>query len=256
MITDNGPQFTAAEYAEFASRFEFHHVTSSPYHSRGNGKAESGVKTAKRLLKKARDGTKSFYMALLDHHNTPTEVIGLSPAQRLMSRRTRTLLPTNPKLLCPEVHDPQLVKEKIKLRKQRAKLYYDRTAKTLPDLMEGQPVLLQPTAVKVPWESGACLGKASDRSYLVENEAGNVVRRNRKVLQPAPQYTPAPQSAPAPTPAQVPTTSTKPASPPRRVMPSTPKASNAQQDIQPSFPQVVKRSRTGRVINPPQRLDI
>ena len=37
--------------------------------------------------------------ALLDWLNTPTECIGTSPVQRLMGRRTRTLLPTHENLL-------------------------------------------------------------------------------------------------------------------------------------------------------------
>ena len=52
VITDNGPQFRSQLYEDFANKWEFHHTTSSPYHSQSNGKTESAVKIAKKLLKK------------------------------------------------------------------------------------------------------------------------------------------------------------------------------------------------------------
>ena len=53
LVSDNGPQFANREFAEFAKNWEFQHVTSSPYHPKSNGKAESAVKVVKRLFKKA-----------------------------------------------------------------------------------------------------------------------------------------------------------------------------------------------------------
>jgi len=261
VITDNGPQFTSAEYAAFASKWEFHHATSSPYHSQGNGKAESGVKVAKMLLKKASADGKSFYLSLLDYRNTPTEVVGVSPAQRLMSRRTRTLLPTAAKQLCPEVQDPELIKDKIRLRRQRAKLYYDQGAKPLPDLEEGQSVLLQPQAVKTPWESGACLGRAGDRSYLVKTSGGSVLRRNRKFIRPRPNESSAPieVQTPAPIPPVVSLPPAQPATPARPEASPSPKDSASHieqsQELCAKSPQVV-RSRSGRPIKVPVRLDM
>ena len=52
VITDNWPQFQAQVYEEFAAKWGFNHVTSSPYHSRSNGKAEATVKIAKTCWKK------------------------------------------------------------------------------------------------------------------------------------------------------------------------------------------------------------
>jgi len=47
VITDNGPQFRSQRYEDFAKQWEFDHVTTSPYHSQSNGKAEAAVKIAK-----------------------------------------------------------------------------------------------------------------------------------------------------------------------------------------------------------------
>ena len=54
-ISDNGPQFDCHEFSRFACDYGFAMVKSSPYHSRGNGKAESAVKIAKNILKKSRE---------------------------------------------------------------------------------------------------------------------------------------------------------------------------------------------------------
>ena len=54
-LTDNGPQFISNEYKNFAQTYGFEHVTSSPYWSRSNGKAEATVNDAKSLLKKSHD---------------------------------------------------------------------------------------------------------------------------------------------------------------------------------------------------------
>ena len=44
---------------------------SSPHHSQGNGKAESAVKEAKKILRKCRASGSDAFLALLDHRNTP-----------------------------------------------------------------------------------------------------------------------------------------------------------------------------------------
>ena len=103
IVSDKGPQLVSQEFRRFAGEWEFKHVTSSPHHHKANGKAESAVKVTKNLFKKAlRDG-RDPWLALLECRNTPVETIGSSPAQRLMSRRTKTLMPTASTLLRPQV---------------------------------------------------------------------------------------------------------------------------------------------------------
>ena len=57
-ISDNGPQFVSEDFKTFSKEWAFTHVTSSPLHSQGNGKAESAVKIAKNLFKKAEKNNK------------------------------------------------------------------------------------------------------------------------------------------------------------------------------------------------------
>ena len=93
LVTDNGPQFSSAEFATFAQVWGFEHATSSPHYPQSNGKAENAVKTVKRLFLKCKEAGQSEYCALLDWRNTPTEGVGTSPAQRFLGRRCKTLLP-------------------------------------------------------------------------------------------------------------------------------------------------------------------
>ena len=132
---------------------------------------EAAVKSAKSLFKKAIKDDKDPWLALLDQRNTPTEQTGTSPPQQLMSRRTRTLLPTSTNLLHPKV--PENIEEKIKLRRQKAKLYFDRSTKELPEIQVGQDIRVAPLQKNGTWNHGTCVGKLSDRSYLVATEASN-----------------------------------------------------------------------------------
>ena len=71
LVTDNGPQFVSRDFLKFSKEWDFEHRTSSPHHSQSNGKAESAVKQAKKiLLKCSKTGSDSF-LALLDHRNRP-----------------------------------------------------------------------------------------------------------------------------------------------------------------------------------------
>ena len=79
---------------------------------------------------------------MLDQRNTPTESLGESPAQRLICRRTRTRLPTATSLLYPKVLEN--VTEKLKIKRQKAKWYHDRSTRTLPELEIGQEVRVAP----------------------------------------------------------------------------------------------------------------
>ncbi|XP_046862058.1 uncharacterized protein K02A2.6-like [Xenia sp. Carnegie-2017] len=99
LITDNGPQFRSKEFRAFSLQYGFKHTTSSPGYPKSNGMSERAVQTAKAILKKAKYDNTDPYLGLLSYRNTPRDEIVGSPAQRLMGRRTRTLLPISEKLL-------------------------------------------------------------------------------------------------------------------------------------------------------------
>ena len=180
VITDNGPQFRSQEYERFAKDWDFTHITSSPYHSQSNGKAEAAVKIAKHLIRKASKDHQDPYLSILNWRNTPTEGSEYSPAQKLHSRRTRTLLPTTVTLLQPAV--AKHVEEEIRFKRQRTKLGYDKAARSLPELRIGQGVRIQPVEYGGEWKKATVVRKVGERSYLTRTESGSVYRRNRKFL--------------------------------------------------------------------------
>ena len=104
----------------------FEHITSSPGHSQSNGMAESAVKTAKKIIRKASKAKSGVYLALLDHRNKPTQGMWASPAQIMLSRRTKTLLLTSALLLNPKVTYNHGLKLK---NKERQTQYYNAGAK-------------------------------------------------------------------------------------------------------------------------------
>ena len=105
-----------------------------------------------------------------------------SPIQRLISRRTRTTLPINEILLHPDIQTN--VKEKLEIKRQYAKYYHDKNAKSLPQLDIGQPIYIKPyNSDSDPWKPGVITDKLSDRSYIIDSQ-GQTPRRNRAHLKP------------------------------------------------------------------------
>ena len=176
-VTDNGPQFASKEFEAFAKSWSFNHTTTSPRYPQSNGKAENAVKTVKRLFQKCKESGVSEFQALLDWRNTPTEGMATSPAQRLMGRRCRTLLPTSECPLRPSYSlrdDVRAMSDK----KRRQKEYYDRHAKPLPNVSPGEMVRMRLPGQKV-WTPATCLDSAGPRSFLIKS-GGAVFRRNRR----------------------------------------------------------------------------
>ena len=187
-ISDNGPQFDCHEFSRFARDYGFALVKSSPYHSRSNGKAESAVKIAKNILKKSRE--EDPYIALLAYRNTPQQGHVYSPAQRLMSRRLRDLIPMATSKLQPQLAVPSVVTQNIAERKQKAKAHYDkRASKQLSEFTIGDNVFVKPSPRNrgKPWIHGEVVNKPAPRSCTVSTPLG-LVRRNHAQIRKASTY--------------------------------------------------------------------
>lgn len=83
--SDQGPQFMSHMFNGFAREWGFQHITSSPIYPQSNGKAESAVKSMKKIVEGAwaqnHMNTEKLVWALLQYRNTPSGRDGLSPAQ-------------------------------------------------------------------------------------------------------------------------------------------------------------------------------
>ena len=177
--TDNGPQYSSAEFADFCMKYGIEHHTSSPYHPQANGHAERSVQTVKRLWRKCTDKD----LALLDYCTTPLESCGLSPAQLLMSRRPRNLVPTRKELLKPTAYNLTTVMKDLNREKEKQKEYFDKKAgKEQAVLIAGDPVTMAPLPGTKNWVPAKVVAHHHEpRSYIVESN-GKKYRRNRKDL--------------------------------------------------------------------------
>lgn len=180
VMSDNGPQFDSREFKEFAQSWQFDHSTSSPNYPQSNGKVERAVREAKKVIRKANKSKSDLHLAILDHRNTPMEGLDSSPAQCLMSRRTKTLLPTHGNLLKPQVVEN--VSQKLIRNKARQAEYYNHTARDLKPLEPGDIVRIQPSKYEKEWQRGEVKRQVDTRSYEVVTENHSTLRRNRRHL--------------------------------------------------------------------------
>ena len=105
LISDGGPQFSSEGFRIFSNSWGFKHTQSSPGNSQANGAAEAAVKTAKNMMRKCSTSHEDPYLGLLNLRNTPTEGLTTSPAERLLGRRTKTIVPTMKNRLKPMAYD-------------------------------------------------------------------------------------------------------------------------------------------------------
>ena len=185
--SDNGTQLTSQRYADFLASWNVVHVTSSPYFAQSNGKAESAVKVAKRLLKKCAVDGEDYEYALLELRNT-LQSDGSSRAQKFLSRPLRTKMPS--RVDKAYIFDKKQLK-KNKLKKQRKKKSWDKRARPLKTIRTGSIVRVQPLRRKGKWRSGTCIGGSGLRSYKVRLADGSEIRRNRRHLRAIPSTRPA-----------------------------------------------------------------
>ena len=143
--------------------------------------AERAVQTIKNLFRKAQDDHKDTYIALMELRNSEIPEAKLSPAQLLLGRTTRTLVPTIKSNLRPMGFNSERIREELQKVKETQKSYYDRNAKPLQPLDNGDVV-----RVRVPGQSTKTSGKVvrpaeTPRSYYVQ-QGNATVRRNRRDL--------------------------------------------------------------------------
>ena len=181
LISDNGPQYSSEEFRQFATKWDFKHVTSSPMYSQSNGLAEKTVQTAKKLLSKAKDEGINFERLLLHYRSTPVDNLA-SPAQLLMGRQIRSTLPSTTSQLSPKIVCPDHVMERRKDIQARQQRYYNMHARQeAPEMKKGQDVYVQ-LLPGSRWKPGQIVKKAdTPRSYHVIVD-GTIYRRNSKFI--------------------------------------------------------------------------
>ncbi|CAB3232298.1 unnamed protein product [Arctia plantaginis] len=177
VMSDCGPQFTASEFRQFAHEWNFTHETSSPYYHQSNGQIERTVQTVKNILKKSLEDNSDYRLGLLECLNTPVSNIIPSPAELLQSRKFRSIVPTPVKLFNSKSHVS--TQQKLRVRQQKQKMYYDKGSRNLIPLSTNQKVRIY-DSLKSIWVSGTILTNLGNRSYRIRLLNGKVIVRNRR----------------------------------------------------------------------------
>ena len=272
VISDNGPCFSAVSFQEFAASYGFVHTTSSPRYPRANGEVERAVRTVKGLLKKNDDP----YLALLTYRSTPLQT-GLSPSELLMGRRLRTQLPVLEKTLTPRDlrrEREEVVKKEETYRSNQRKSFNQRhRAKELPAVTAGDSVWIRDQN-----RLGKIQGRTQHpRSFLIETEKGTI-RRNRSALVKAELQSPSKadkqatstgtanyhafleteeKTGPPQLPGTIAEAPMQPACSQTAPLPSQHPDTITEAPMQPVRSQTVPlQTRSGRIVKPPDRLDL
>ena len=210
--SDDGPQFRSAAFKEFLRTWGVtEHRVSSAYNPHSNLRAETAVKSGKRLLL---DNTRSdgspdmdkVTRALMQHRNTPDSEYGLSAAQLVFGRPIRDFLPIKPGQFSPsEVWIDTREKRELALRERFLKgaERWSRNTRDLKPLEIGQKVLIQNQhgagKIAKKWDrTGQVVEDLGYNKYRVRVDgSGRVSDRNRQFLR---QITPVTPSLPGPPP--------------------------------------------------------
>lgn len=135
------------------------------------------------MLIKADEDNKDVYLTLLEYRNTPISKDLASPAEILMGRKIKGLLPIE-----DEKGKYVEVREKLIELQNKQKQYYDKNAKGLKELKEGDKVYLQKERNGKQWSPGVIKNKIDGRrSYIVKLDKGGELWRNRRLLHKTPE---------------------------------------------------------------------
>ena len=163
VISDHGPQFIAADFANIAEE-GFTHVTTSLKYPQANGEVERAIQTTKGMLKKSKDP----YLALMSYRSTPLEC-RLNPVELLMGRKIRTTVLMSSKMLVPQwpYLDQFLATDQHIKNCQRTNFNQHHCARALPPLSKGDQVWIPDHKA----ESTAVGDASSPRSYLIQTHS-------------------------------------------------------------------------------------
>ena len=189
LSSDGGPQFASHEFKQFLENWGVQHRVSSVEYPQSNGRAEVGVKSAKRIIhdNASRNGSldnDNAARAILQYRNTPIPEVGLSPAQMLLHRQLRDSIPTHPKHY--RLHKEWILsadeREKaFASRNERTETRYDSVTHPLSQLAVQTIVRIQSGG---KWnKTGRIVEVLPNRQYRIKVDgSGRVTLRNRRFL--------------------------------------------------------------------------
>ena len=171
LVSDNGPQFTSQEFAQFMKGNGIKHIRSAPYHPSSNGLAERFVKTFKRTMEAGSKDGKSFSHQLAEflfcYRSTAHSTTNVSPSELFLQRKLRTRFD----LIRPDTG--MFVRNKQAAQKSNRDQH-----SRYRSLNPGQEVMVRDFRHSNKWIPGVVLMKLGPVTYNVEVEQGLIWKRH------------------------------------------------------------------------------
>ena len=196
LATDGDTVYVSREAKAFFKKFGIRHRVSSSYFPHSNQRAETAVKAAKRMLQDNTGpggtlDTDGFLAALLQHRNTPSSGLDMSPSEVVFGRKVKDLFPIKPGSLKMNPAWQELLRcRDLAMARRHAKRGQDLEEHTrkLRQLKEGEVVSIQNQKGNKPtrWDcTGTVVEVRPNDQYMVKVDgSGRLTMRNRKFLRP------------------------------------------------------------------------
>ena len=171
LVSDNGPQFTSTEFAQFMKGNHIKHILCSPYHPSSNGLAERFVQTFKCSMRAGEQDGRSLQHRLseflLTYRTSTHATTDTSPSELFLNRKLRTRFD----LLKPDT------KGIVESRQAEQKKHHDSHSKQRC-LFPGTPVMVKDYRHSNKWIRGTILKKLGPVTYTVDVGNGNLWKRH------------------------------------------------------------------------------
>ena len=157
IVSDNGPQFTAEVFKNFARVNGIRHITGVPYHPSTNGLAERLVQSFKHAVKADKSNMTVQHKIdrfLLSYRAAPHSTTGVSPAQLLFQRNLKTRLDLIKPNLKRQVDDKLLINED----------------KSMSSFHEGESVWIRDYRNRMKWVHGTIVEQTGPVLYRVKTD--------------------------------------------------------------------------------------
>ena len=139
LVSGNGPQFTAEQFANFMQINGIRHIKCAPFHPASNGAVEHLVQTFKKAMKSSKDTYSNSEQALasflLTYRSTPHSTTNETPSKLFLGRKIHTRLD----LILPG-HDKTVLDNQAKQKSSHDKHFKPR------ELVVGEAVMQEITS--------------------------------------------------------------------------------------------------------------
>lgn len=180
IVSDNGPQFTSAEFKTFCDSRGIVHIRTAPYSPQSNGQAERFVDLLKTGLKKAEGNIDQKLREFLFHYrSTPAYNLGMKAPFELRWKHENATMKTNLDLV-----KPQKRLQAVPANSKMAQQFNAHHGAKWKQFKVGDNVNYQLHRSNDSWQwtPAKVLTREGEVNYVIQTEAGRVVKAHANQL--------------------------------------------------------------------------